>query len=217
MSPTTRQTRERNDSRERQGKEMTYKEKLSKEHPEKLNPKYRGGCAGCPCDYEYEPFSEACSEDCDSCWNREIPGSGTDSFKLKVMLDPGAKMPTRAHPTDAGLDLYATKGGWIFPKCRKTFGTGTHASIPSGYVGLLTSKSGMMMKGITSRGTIDSDYTGEIRAVLFNHSWKFIRIKPKQKITQLVLLPIITPDPDIVDSLEATERGTGGFGSTGAF
>jgi dUTP pyrophosphatase len=138
-------------------------------------------------------------------------------MELKVVVDQDACIPFRAHKNDAGLDLFSTKGGWIFPKCRKTFGTGTHASIPVGYVGLLTSKSGMMLKGITSRGTIDSDYTGEIRAVLFNHSWKFVKIKPHQKITQLVILPIITPDPDIVNSLEETERGNGGFGSTGAF
>lgn len=138
-------------------------------------------------------------------------------MKMKVIVDPGANIPTRAHKNDAGLDLYATKDGWIFPKCRKVFGTGTHASIPAGYVGLLTSKSGMMMNGITSRGTIDSDYTGEIRAVLFNHSWRFVRIKRNQKITQLVILPIITPDPELVDDLEETERGNGGFGSTGKF
>ena len=136
---------------------------------------------------------------------------------MKVMLDPGARMPTRAHKNDAGLDLFATKGGWIFPKSRKTFGTGFHASIPAGFVGLLTSKSGMMHKGITSRGTIDSDYTGEIRAVLFNHSWKFIRIRPNQKIAQLVILPIIKPELELMDGLEDTERGNGGFGSTGAF
>lgn len=138
-------------------------------------------------------------------------------MQIKTMIDQGANIPTRAHKNDAGLDLYATKGGWIFPKCRKTFGTGFHASIPAGCVGLLTSKSGMMSKGITSRGTIDSGYTGEIRAVLFNHSWKFVRIKPHQKITQLVILPIITPEMELVDSLEETERGNGGFGSTGKF
>ena len=137
---------------------------------------------------------------------------------MKVAVDPGANVPTRAHKTDAGLDLYATKGGWIFPLCRKAFDTGVHVAIPEGYVGLLTSKSGLMDKrGITSRGTIDSGYTGSIRAILFNHSWKFIKIKPHQKITQLVILPIITPDPGVVDSLEATDRGNGGFGSTGTF
>lgn len=138
-------------------------------------------------------------------------------MKMQVVVSPGACIPVRAHKNDAGLDLYATKGGWIFPKCRKTFGTGFHASIPSGFVGLITSKSGMMAKGITSRGTIDSGYTGEIRAVLFNHSWRFIKIKKGQKITQLVLMPIITPELEFVGGLEDTDRGNGGFGSTGAF
>lgn len=137
---------------------------------------------------------------------------------MKIKLDPGAIMPTRAHSTDAGLDLYAPKGGWILPFSRKVFETGVHVAIPEGFVGLLTSKSGLMRKnGITSRGTIDSGYTGTIQAVLFNHSWKFIRIKPNQKISQLVILPIITPELEVVDNLEATERGDGGFGSTGVF
>ena len=137
--------------------------------------------------------------------------------EMKVTVDVGAVIPRRAHKHDAGFDLCATKGGWIFPKSRKVFGTGFHASIPIGYVGLLTSKSGLMMEGITSRGTIDSGYNGEIRAVMFNHSWKFIRIRKNQKITQLVILPIITPELELVDDMEATERGTGGFGSTGKF
>lgn len=136
---------------------------------------------------------------------------------MKATVDAGASIPTRAHKTDAGLDLYATKDGWIFPKSRKAFDTGFHCAIPKGYVGMLASKSGMMLKGITSRGTIDCGYTGSVKAVLFNHSWKFVRIKKGQKITQLVLMPIITPDLDIVDTLEDTERAGGGFGSTGAF
>ena len=129
---------------------------------------------------------------------------------MKVKIDVGANIPTRAHSNDAGLDLCATKSGWILPKCRKTFGTGCHVAIPAGFVGMLTSKSGMMAKnGVTSRGTIDCGYTGEIKAVLFNQSWL--------KIFQLVIMPIITPELELVDSLEDTERGDGGFGSTGKF
>lgn len=135
--------------------------------------------------------------------------------RIKVVVDVGASIPTRAHENDAGLDLYATKSGWIFPKCRKVFGTGFHCAIPSGWVGMLTSKSGMMSRGITSRGTIDSDYTGEIKAILYNHSWWFTHIKKGQKITQLVLMPIATPYLDLVESLKKTERADNGFGSTG--
>lgn len=138
-------------------------------------------------------------------------------MKMQCVVDSGACLPVRAHRKDAGLDLFSVKGGWILPFSRKTFDTGVHVAIPAGHVGLLTSKSGMMGRGLTSRGTIDSEYTGSIRAVLFNHSWKFVKIKPHQKITQLVILPIITPDPELVDSLEDTERGAGGFGSTGLY
>lgn len=134
---------------------------------------------------------------------------------MKIALDPGAIMPTRAHDDDAGLDLYAKDGGWIFPFSRRAFETGTHVAIPRGWVGLLTSKSGMMLKGITSRGTIDSGYNGSIRAVLYNHSWRFVKIKPGQKVTQMVLVQCATPRIEVVDKLEDTERGAGGFGSTG--
>lgn len=134
---------------------------------------------------------------------------------LEMVVEKGCHIPVRAHEDDAGLDLYAKNGGIIWPKSRKVFRTGCHAAIQSGFVGLLTSKSGLMLKGVTSRGTIDSGYTGEIKAVLYNHSWWFKRIKTGQKITQMVILPIVTPTPVLVDSLEGTDRGTDGFGSTG--
>ena len=72
-----------------------------------------------------------------------------------------------------------------------------------------------MSKGITSRGTIDCGYTGSIKAILFNHGDEGYLIRAGDKITQLVILPIITPEIELVDSLETTERGEGGFGSTG--
>ena len=134
---------------------------------------------------------------------------------LKITVEVGCGIPTRAHYDDAGLDLYAKDGGWIFPFSRRAFETGTHVAIPRGWVGLLTSKSGLMLKGITSRGTIDSGYNGSIRAVLYNHSWRFVKIKPGQKVTQMVLVQCATPKIEVVDKLEDTERGAGGFGSTG--
>lgn len=141
----------------------------------------------------------------------------SEKVVMDVVIDPGANIPTRAHKDDAGLDLYATTGGWIFPKCRKTFGTGFHIAIPSGVVGLLTAKSGMMQNGLTSRGTIDPGYTGSIKVVLINHSWRFVKIKKGQKISQLLLMPIIKPELNCVERLGDTARGNGGFGSTGKF
>ena len=83
-------------------------------------------------------------------------------------------------------------------------------------MGFITSKSGLMTtKGITCRGTIDSGYTGSVQAVLFNHSSINYIVEKGQKITQLVIVPIITPEPELVDALDETERGSNGFGSTG--
>lgn len=134
---------------------------------------------------------------------------------MKIKLDAGAYMPTRAHDTDAGLDLYAMKTGYVFAGHQTIIDTGVHVAIPEGYVGLLTSKSGLMAKGITSRGTIDCGYTGSIKAVLFNHGEEAFLVEEGSKVTQLVLLPIITPKLEVVSDLDETDRGSGGFGSTG--
>lgn len=137
---------------------------------------------------------------------------------IKVMLDHGALMPTRAHSLDAGYDIYSREDAVIFQNASGTFDTGVHIEIPAGYVGFLKSKSGLNVKsGIQSEGVIDAGYTGSICVKLYNHGSQAVEIKRGQKISQLVLLPIITPELELADSLEDTERGTGGFGSTGAF
>ena len=88
--------------------------------------------------------------------------------------------------------------------------------IKAGYVGFIKSKSGLMVNhGLTADGTIDCGYVGISRVKLFNHTSISYEFKAGEKIAQLVLLPIITPDIEVVDSLEDTERGDGGFGSTG--
>ena len=145
---------------------------------------------------------------------------------MKIKLDEGAILPTRAHETDAGLDLY-TPNDMIVPRCRwiptegitlgsATIDTGVHVEIPKGYVGFIKSKSGLMVNhGLTADGTIDCGYVGSIRVKLFNHTSISYEFKAGEKIAQLVLLPIITPDLEVVDSLEDTDRGSGGFGSTG--
>jgi dUTP pyrophosphatase len=91
-------------------------------------------------------------------------------------------------------------------------------AIPKGYVGDVKSKSGLMMKyGIVTDGTVDAGYTGSIRVKLFNMSSCAVSIVKGQKIAQLVIKKILTPELEIVDRLEETERGDGGFGSTGKF
>lgn len=148
-------------------------------------------------------------------------------MKIKVKLDEGAYMPTRAHSTDAGLDIYSpidfsvedTSYSLLFgKKCSAIIDTGVHVEIPEGYVGMLKSKSGLNTKhGITSEGVIDSGYTGSIVVKLYNHGNKTVHFSKGQKISQLVILPIITPEPELVYDLEETERGAGGFGSTGDY
>ena len=135
---------------------------------------------------------------------------------LKVKLDAGAIMPTRAHDTDAGADLYAMYGQVVPAKESAVFDTGVHIEIPAGYVGMVKSKSGLNVKrGITSEGVIDAGYTGSIVVKLYNNSGYDYTVVKGDKLTQLVIMPIVTPSFVQVDELDATERGSGGFGSTG--
>ena len=135
---------------------------------------------------------------------------------MRIKLDEGAKMPTRAHSTDAGLDLYSREEQVIPAKESAKFDTGVHIELPPGTVGMLKSKSGLNVKyGITSEGVIDVGFTGSIVAKLFNHSGRDYKVNVGDKITQLVIMPILTPDLEVVDELDATERGDNGFGSSG--
>ena len=135
---------------------------------------------------------------------------------MKIMLDDVAYMPTRAHSMDAGLDLYSPVDAWLMPQASAVIDTGVHVELPPGSVGFLKSKSGLNVKhGILGEGLIDAGYTGSIRVKLYNHSEEGYYIQRGDKITQLVILPVILPDLEQVDSLEDTERGCGGFGSTG--
>lgn len=135
---------------------------------------------------------------------------------MKIKLDAGAKKPTRAHTTDAGLDIYAKEEQVVPAKESAIFDTGVHIEIPEGYAGFLKSKSGLNVRyGITSEGVIDCGYTGSICVKLYNNSGYDYTVKAGDKISQLVILPIVTPELELVEELEETERGTGGFGSTG--
>lgn len=135
---------------------------------------------------------------------------------MKIVLDNGAIMPTRAHSTDAGYDLYARERQIVSAQESARFDIGVHIEIPAGYVGFLKSKSGLNVKhGITSEGVIDAGYTGSIVVKLYNNSGFDYTVNAGDKISQIVLLPIFTPELEQVDKLEETERGAGGFGSSG--
>lgn len=135
---------------------------------------------------------------------------------IKVQLDDVAIMPVRAHAWDAGIDIltpyfFALKAGSSF-----VIDSGVHVEIPEGYVGLLKSKSGLnVWNGIVSEGVIDAGYTGSIRVKLYNHSETDYTFQRGDKITQLLIVPIETPVLKQVDKINGSERGDGGFGSTG--
>ena len=135
---------------------------------------------------------------------------------MKIKLDPGAVFPTRAHPTDAGLDIYARDTQIVPAKESAIFDTGVHVELPEGTVGMLKSKSGLNVKhGIVSEGVIDVGYTGSIVVKLYNHSGYDYKVNAGDKISQLVIMPILTPTLEIVDELEVRGRGNNGFGSSG--
>ena len=137
-------------------------------------------------------------------------------MKIKVTLDNGAKLPTRAHTADAGLDLYARERQFVCAKESATFDTGVHIQLPPGTAGLLVSKSGLNVKhDITSTGLIDEGYTGSIKVKLYNHGGFDYRVEAGDKIGQLVIIPVCKHELEVVERLEDTERGVGGFGSTG--
>lgn len=136
-------------------------------------------------------------------------------MKLKIMLDEKAKMPVRGHEDDAGLDLRSTETKWVHPGSYELFDTGVHVAIERGYYGQIASKSGLMLKGITTRGVIDSSYRGGIGVVLFNHGKEGYLVREGDKIAQLIIVSIEIPEIEFTDELDDTERGDGGFGSTG--
>lgn len=135
---------------------------------------------------------------------------------MKIKLDKGAFVPTRAHDTDAGADLRSPIDTVVPAMGSRVIDTGVHIQLPHGYVGMLKSKSGLNVKsGITSEGVIDEGYTGQIKVKLYNHSKKDYVIERGDKITQLVIIPCEYVKFDLVDYLEDSERGGEGFGSTG--
>ena len=127
-------------------------------------------------------------------------------------------VPWRVHAADAGADLQAAENVTIVPYGMKTVRTGVRVAIPKGYVGLLFARSSLCQLGVIMAngvGVVDSGYTGEIKVPLFNASPRVIELPVWARIAQLVIVSCELPAFRRVDKLEETERGEGGFGSTG--
>jgi dUTP pyrophosphatase len=136
-------------------------------------------------------------------------------------LHERALLPTRAYPEDAGLDLYALDGHVLGPGERLSVGTGIALEVPSGHAGLVLPRSGLAARHgialVNAPGLIDAGYRGEIRVLLLNTDRRnSFTIAPGDRIAQLVLVEVQTPAIVEVDALTASERGPGGFGSSGS-
>ena len=134
-------------------------------------------------------------------------------------IDPSAELPTYAHPGDAGMDIRSIEDLVIDPGARKLVRTGLVMMLPSGYEAQVRPRSGLALKnGVTvlnTPGTIDEGYRGEVGVVLANFGSEPFRIEKGSKIAQIVVAPCTRAEIEETVEIDSTERGEGGFGSTG--
>lgn len=142
------------------------------------------------------------------------------NIKVKK-LKPGATVPTMGSKFAAGADLYSAEDADVViePGETKFIGTGLAMEIPEGYVGLVYARSGLACKrGLAPAnkvGVVDSDYRGEIKVALHNHGKEAQTVEKGERIAQIVIAPYLSVNYEEADALSETERGEGGFGSTG--
>lgn len=135
-------------------------------------------------------------------------------------LRPDATLPVRQHPGDAGLDLCCVEPVVLGPGERASVPTGLAVAVPAGFAGIVTPRSGLAARhGLTlvnTPGVVDAGYRGELRVLLLNTDRDAVfEAAPGERIAQLLLVPVALPEVVETDALDATDRGTGGFGSTG--
>lgn len=136
-----------------------------------------------------------------------------------ILLSPEARLPAYATAGDAGMDLCSVESALLNPGEYRAIGTGIALAIPRGFVGLVHPRSGLAAKNgvsvLNTPGTVDSGYRGEIKVILVNHSDTFFLIRPGDRIAQLIVQRCEQVELIVVDELPGSERGAGGFGSTG--
>jgi dUTP pyrophosphatase len=150
--------------------------------------------------------------------NGHDEAASPDINKLSVKrLDPKATLPNRGSSDAAGLDIFCIEDLVIEPKQRVLVGTGVAVSIPKGYYGRIAPRSGLATKkGLdVLAGVIDCDYRGEVHCLLYNAGDETIQLPAQSKVCQLIIEKIITPTAVWADEISDTDRGSGGFGSTG--
>lgn len=135
---------------------------------------------------------------------------------MKIVLGAGAYKPTRGTKQAAGLDLYSPEEIWIKPGGSTFVNTRVAVQLQPDEYAEIKGRSGLARRGImVATGTIDADYRGELGIILFNVTDEVHHVRAGDRIAQLVVMEVRRPDVEIVDALDETERGAGGFGSTG--
>lgn len=142
------------------------------------------------------------------------------SIRVKK-VHPNATIPTYGSAEAAGADLYACLEETVVIQPGESFWvpTGIALEVPKGCAGLIYARSSLGTKrGLAPAnkvGVVDSDYRGEVKVVLFNHSKEPQTLEPHERVAQLIITPVLTPAYEEVEELSDTSRGVGGFGSTG--
>lgn len=140
-------------------------------------------------------------------------------INIPIALEEGAYLPSYATEGSAGMDLRIIEDVHLEPGQRILARTGIRAAIPQGYEGQVRPRSGLALKKgismVNTPGTIDSDYRGEIGIILINLGQDVVQLNAGERVAQLVICPVTRAAWQVTNSLDATERGGGGFGSTG--
>lgn len=142
-----------------------------------------------------------------------------ENIRVRIVLDEGTECPAYATPGSAGVDLRSRIALELKPMERALVPTGVRVEIPEGFEAQIRPRSGLAIRHgismVNTPGTIDSDYRGEVHLILINFGQESLMIHPGDRVGQMVFTPVVQAQFEVVASLEATERGEGGFGSTG--
>ena len=155
-----------------------------------------------------------CGCDC-SCGKED-----STNFPLQIeKINPEAIVPKRSNFGDSGLDLYSVEDAVIDSEKARIIATGWKMSVPFGFEIQVRSRSGLAAKNqvfvLNSPGTVDCSYRGEVKVILYNEGKESFTVKKGDRIAQMVVAPVLIWEPSVVDKLDDTVRGEGGFGSTG--
>ncbi|TNY19945.1 dUTPase-like protein [Rhodotorula diobovata] len=171
-----------------------------------------------PTDQPHSPALKRTTLDPSPSSSSPTTSSSTMSFLVQRLVD-SAKLPARGSALAAGYDLAAAEAKVVPAQGKALISTGLAIAVPEGTYGRIAPRSGLASKHMidTGAGVIDADYRGEVKVLLFNHAKEDFQVNAGDRVAQLILERIVTPEPQEVASLADTVRGAGGFGSTGGF